>query len=71
VLNHAGKNLISDKRVISILHLILISYNILMGTTNLRIIILKFTPLLTLILNVFSGAMLEIIIIGPLVSFIK
>jgi hypothetical protein len=71
VSNHARKVLISDIRVASILHLILISYSAATGIINSGITVLRFIPLSTLILGVFNDAILEIIIIRPLIYSVR
>jgi hypothetical protein len=71
VSNYTGKDLISHRKVVSILYLVLINYGILIGTINLGIIILRFTPLLTLILGPFSGIILEIVTVWLLISFVR
>jgi hypothetical protein len=71
VLNHAKKVLINNIRVASILYLILISYSAATGIINLGITILRFMPLLTLILGVFNNIILEIVIIRPLIYSVR
>jgi hypothetical protein len=51
----------------NILYLVLISYSAATGIINLGIIILRFMPLLTLILGVFNNIILEIVIIRLLI----
>jgi hypothetical protein len=65
--NHAGKVLISDIRVASILYLVLINYGAATGTINSGITVLRFMPLSTPILGVFNNIILEIAIVGPLI----
>jgi hypothetical protein len=71
VSNHAGKDLISDRKIASILHLVLIDYGAVTGTINSGITVLRSMPLSTPILGAFNGATLEIATAGPLVYSVR
>jgi hypothetical protein len=71
VSNHARKDLASDRKVVSILHLVLIGYGAVTGTINSGITVWRSMPLSTPILGAFNGATLAIATAGPLVYSVR